>query len=596
MSDYKAPTKDMHFVVRELAGLTEALALPMYADFDTDIIAQVIDEGCKFAAEVLSPLNVIGDREGCSVSDGVVSVAPGFSDAYQLFVDNGWQGVAAKAENGGMGLPDVAEVAVVEARQSACLSFALAPMLTAGAIIAIDAYGSEALRTMCLPFLTSGQWTGTMNLTEPQAGSDLAAITTRAEPDGDHYRIYGTKIYITWGDQEFSENVIHLVLARIAGAPAGVRGVSMFLVPKYLVNADGSLGDRNDVFATSLEHKLGIHASPTCVMTFGDSDGAVGYLVGEENKGLAAMFAMMNHARIEVGVQGLAISERAYQSARDYALQRVQGRSPDVDGRVTIIKHADVRRMLLLMKSQIEAMRAVAYVTAGIHDLASNANDTATLAASQQRLALLTPVVKAWMTEVAQEVTALGVQIHGGMGFVEETGAAQYLRDARILTIYEGTTGIQAADFVGRKVLADNGRAITLLIEEIRGLDTQLADDHLADDHRLKTIRESLSRGVNQLEAVVMHVLAKASRDAHAAGASSFNFLMLTGTVIGGWQSARAALAVVDTQSTYDAVFKESKLITSNFYALHVMPRADAFAQAAMADSDAVMALNEDAF
>ena len=447
MTDFNPPLKDVLFAIHHLSGMDNVLGIARFAEFDTDTIDQVVEEAGKFAADVLGPINTSGDQAGCSVVDNGVVSAPGFAEAYSQFVDNGWQSVDVSPDYGGMGMPGIVAAAAMESWQAACLSFSLAPMLTGGAICAIDAHGSEDVRNMFLPNMASGAWTGTMNLTEPQAGSDLSVVATKAVPDGDFYRISGSKIYITWGDQEFSENIIHLVLARLPDAPDGVRGLSLFAVPKFLLNSDGSIGDRNDVFVASIEHKLGIHASPTCVMAFGERGGAIGYLIGEENKGLACMFTMMNHARISVGIQGLGISERAYQLARDFALDRKQGRAPGVEGSVTIIHHPDVRRMLLLMKSQVEAMRGVAYYTAGVVDLAHFSEDESERELAERRTALLTPVVKAWATETAQEITSLGVQVHGGMGYVEETGAAQHMRDARILTIYEGTTGIQAMGF-----------------------------------------------------------------------------------------------------------------------------------------------------
>ncbi|MEL7186584.1 MAG: acyl-CoA dehydrogenase [Pseudomonadota bacterium] len=590
MTDYAPPIKDMLFNIRELSGIEEILALDAYADFDLEVIEQVVEEAGKFAAEVLGPLNIPGDQIGTSIEDKVVRIAPGFAEAYQQYVENGWQGVVVSPDHGGMGMPDVAGTAAVEALQSACMSFSLGPMLTTGAIIALDKHGAPELKKIYLPKLATGEWTGTMNLTEPQAGSDLAAITTKAIPEGDHYRIKGSKIYITWGDHEATENIVHLVLARIEGAPEGVRGISMFLVPKYHVNDDGSIGERNDVFAASVEHKLGIHGSPTCVMSFGDGDGAVGYLVGEENKGLACMFTMMNHARIEVGVQGLSISERAYQLARDYALDRVQGRAPGKEGRVTIVNHADVRRMLLLMKAGTEAMRSVAMVTAGVHNLSTHgATDEARDVASR-RLALLTPVVKGWMTEFAQELTSLGVQVHGGMGYVEETGAAQHMRDARILTIYEGTTGIQASDLVGRKILADEGREVKALIGEMRALDAELADDRFA------TVRSTLTSGIDDLEAAVDWLLANAPADPNVPGSASVNLLMLIGTVLGGYQMARAAVAISKGAFADDPVFAEAKTRTVDFYATHILTRSAGYRAATMAGADVVMSMPEEGF
>jgi acyl-CoA dehydrogenase len=492
-----------------------------------------------------------------------------------------------------MGLPETVAAATMEMWQASNLAFSLCPLLTSGAIAAIDAHASDELKQIYLPNMVSGAWTGTMNLSEPQAGSDLAAVKTQAVPDGAQYRITGAKIFITWGDQEFSENVVHLVLARLPNAPDGVRGISLFLVPKYLVNDDGSVGDRNDAYCTSVEHKLGIHASPTCVITYGDGDGAIGYLVGEENRGLAGMFTMMNHARLNVGIQGLAISERAYQLARDFAQERIQGEAPGEKGRVTIIHHADVRRMLLVMKSLIEAMRATAYTTAAVVDTIHHSADPEQRVAAAARAALLTPVVKGWMTEVAQELTSLGVQVHGGMGFVEETGAAQHMRDARILPIYEGTTGIQAIDLVGRKILADSGKAIGELLTEMRALDQELA----AVDE-LESIRNGLSSGVDDLAAAVDWLVANAPDDRNVPGAASVNLLMLAGTVIGGWQMARAALAanrrLADADT--DKAFLEAKVITARFYAEQILPRSSGYRQAAMSGSDTTMAMPEESF
>jgi len=591
MTDYIPPLKDIMFNVHALSGLERVLGLNRFAEFDKDLVDQVVEEAGKFAADILSPLNIPGDRARPQVVDkGVISV-PGFAEAYSQFVENGWQSLVVSPEYGGMGMPGVAGAAAAETWQAACLSFMLAPMLTSGAIHCIEAHGSESIRNTYLPNMTSGGWTGTMNLTEPQAGSDLSVVTTKAVPEGDHYRITGSKIFITWGDQDFSENIIHLVLARLPDAPEGVRGISLFLVPKFLLNADGSIGERNDVYTPSVEHKLGIHASPTCVMAFGEQEGAVGYLVGEENKGLACMFTMMNHARLGVGMQGLGISERAYQLARSYALDRKQGRAPGVKGSATIIHHPDIRRMLLVMKSQIEAMRAAAFYTAGMEDLWHYSDDEAEREAASTRVALLTPVIKAWLTEVAQELTSLGVQIQGGMGYVEETGAAQHMRDARILTIYEGTTGIQAIDFVGRKILADEGKAIGELIAEMRSL-----DDALAADERLADIRTALAAGIDQLESAAHWLLEQGPLDPNAAGSASVNLLMLAGTVVGGWQMARAGIAVIKGAASDDAVFANAKLSTVRFYALHIMPRANGLAMAAMAGADAVMALDETQF
>ena len=591
MTDFNPPLKDMLFAINHLSGMDRVLQIERFADFDQETIEQVVEEAGKFASEVLSPINIPGDQSGCKVVDKGVVSAPGFAEAYSQFSENGWQSLDVSPDYGGMGMPGIVAAAAMESWQAACLSFSLAPMLTGGAIWAIDAHGSDAIRNKFLPKMTSGSWTGTMNLTEPQAGSDLSVVATKAVPDGDHYRLSGSKIYITWGDQEITENVIHLVLARLPDAPAGVRGLSLFLVPKFLVNDDGSIGERNDVFVTSIEHKLGIHASPTCVMAFGEGDGAIGYLVGEENKGLACMFTMMNHARISVGIQGLGISERAYQLARAFALDRKQGRAPGVEGSVTIVHHPDVRRMLLLMKSQVEAMRAVAYYTAGAVDVAHFSADESEREVASRRTALLTPVLKAWATETAQEIASLGVQVHGGMGFVEETGAAQHMRDARILTIYEGTTGIQAMDFAGRKILADNGRAMNELLDEMRAFDPALGNDD-----RLDTIRTALRAAVDQLGAATSWLIEHGGSDPNAAGSSSVNILMLAGVVVGGWQMARASLAIVEDDAIADQAFAKAKLLTTDFYAKHVLSRATAYYAAATAGSDALMTLPEASF
>ncbi len=591
MTTYTQPLKDMLFNIHELSGLERVLQQKRFADFDTDVVDQVVEEAGKFAVEVLSPINIPGDQVGCKHVDNGVVTAPGFAEAYGQFVENGWQSLDVSPQYDGMGMPLIASAAAAESWHAACLSFTLCPMLTSGAISAIEAHASDEIRNTYLPKMASGVWTGTMNLTEAQAGSDLAVVATKAVPEGDHYRITGSKIFITWGDQDFSENIIHLVLARLPDAPQGVRGISLFLVPKFLLNDDGSIGERNDVYVPGIEHKLGIHASPTCVMAFGDNTGAVGYLIGEENKGLAGMFTMMNHARIGVGLQGVAVCERAYQLALAYALDRKQGSAPGVKGSATIIHHPDVRRMLLLMKSQIEAMRAAVYYTAGAQDLAYHADDESERSEADSRVALLTPVIKAWLTETAQELTSLGVQIQGGMGFVEETGAAQYMRDARILPIYEGTTGIQALDFVGRKVMADDGKAIGELIAEMTALDAELAGDE-----RMADIRVALAGGTKHLQSATKWLLEQGPADPNTAGAASVNMLMLTGIVVGGWQMARAALAITKGASSSDAAFAESKLVTVRFYAEHIMPRAQALHDAATAGTSSVMALAEEQF
>ncbi len=594
MSEYNAPLTDMKFVIHELADFDNVIKLPAFADVSEDLIAPILDEAAKFAREVWGELNTVGDQVGCRVEDQAVVVPEGFAEAYQQYVEGGWPTLGFGPDYGGMGLPELIAQTTAEMWQAANIAFALCPLLNIGAATAIEAHAGDELKQTWLPKIISGEWTGTMNLTEPQAGSDLAAVRTKAEPAGDHYKISGTKIYITWGDQPFTDNIVHLVLARLPDAPPGVKGISLFIVPKYLLNSDGSIGELNDAFPVSVEHKLGIHGSPTCVMSFGENDGAVGYLVGEENNGLACMFTMMNHARLGVGIQGLAISERAYQLAKSYALERVQGTVPGADGKVTIIHHPDVRRMLMLMKAHTEAMRALAYVTATSTDFAHHSEDAEQRQHAQSRTALLTPVVKAWMTEVAQEVTSLGVQVHGGMGYVEETGAAQHLRDARILTIYEGTTGIQANDLVRRKILLDGGAAMDELLNEMRVLDAELA----AGSSELDAVRTALAAGVQHLEQATRWLLKSAPDDANVAGSAAFNILMLTGTVSGGWQMARAAL-VADQKlqvGDSDKAFYQAKLITARFYAQHIMPRSAGYFEAATAGSESIMALPESSF
>src|SRR5499427_2300296 len=467
---YVAPLKDMRFVINELAGLGEVAKLPGYQEATPDTVDAILEEASKFSSEVLDPINYSGDREGSVWKDGKVTTPKGFKEAYRQYVEAGWGALPFGAEWGGQGLPKLVATAVEEMLTSSNMSFSLCPLLTQGAIHALELCGSDALKKAYLGKMIAGTWTGTMNLTEPQAGSDLALVKTRAKRAGDHYLISGQKIFITYGEHDLTENIVHLVLARTPDAPEGVKGISLFIVPKFLLNADGTPGERNDVRCVSIEHKLGIHASPTCVLAYGDQKGAVGYLVGEENRGLEYMFTMMNHARLAVGLEGVAIGERAYQQAIDYAKTRVQGRElgQRSGDRVTIIHHPDVRRMLMSMRAQTEAMRAVACFAGAALDKAKRHPDAAEKRRSQALVDLLIPVVKGWCTEQGVEIASTGIQVHGGMGFVEEGGAAQYLRDARITTIYEGTTGIQANDLVGRKIGRDGGAALFAAIAQAR--------------------------------------------------------------------------------------------------------------------------------
>lgn len=589
MPDYKAPLDDIRFALTRVAGLSEIQALPRFADATDDVVDAILEEAARFAEQVLGPTNQVGDAVGTKVVDRAVVLPDEFREAYAAFVDAGWQSLPFPEEIGGQGMPELIGVVAAEMWQSANMAFALCPMLTESAVIAMHAHAPAELNAVYLEKLVTGRWTGTMNLTEPQAGTDLAAVKCRAEPDGDAYRIYGQKIYITWGDHDAAENTLHLVLARLPDAPPGIKGISLFAVPKYLPNQDGTPGARNDVYPVSVEHKLGIHGSPTCVMSYGDVDGALGWLVGEPNNGVACMFTMMNHARLAVGVQGLAISVRAYHKALEYARERVQGRAPDGTPGATIIHHPDVRRMLMTMKSGVEAMRYLAYYAAARGDFASHAETESERGASRQLFELLTPVVKGWCTEFAQELTSLGVQVHGGMGYVEETGAAQFLRDARITTIYEGTTAIQANDLVGRKFIRDGGEAMAVL----RGLMSETVSALAgAGDLRLTITGRALERGVADLERAGERLLADGASDVCAPGSAAVNFLMLTGTVAGGWLLARAAIAALETGDPA----AEGRVATARFYAEHLLPRAAAHADAVIAGSDAVMALDEAAF
>lgn len=597
MSTYAAPIRDMKFVVKELVGLDDVAALPGCEEVTPDLVDAVLEEAGNFATGILDPLNIPGDRIGAKLDKNVVTAAPGFKDAFRKFSDGGWTGLNCDPQYGGQGLPHIISAQTSEMWNSANMSFCLCPMLTAGVVAALMRHGSDQQKDLYLPNLISGKWTGTMNLTEPQAGSDLSAVRTRAVPEGDHFRLHGTKIFITWGEHDMAENIIHMVLARTPDAPEGVKGISLFVVPKFLVNKDGSPGKRNDVNCVSIEHKLGIHGSPTCVMAYGEGEGAVGYLVGEENRGLEFMFTMMNFARLEVGIEGVAIAERAYQHALEYAKNRVQGREIGVKtgDRVSIIHHPDVRRMLMSMKAQTEAMRALATVASAHLDKALLHPDKGERANSQALFDLLTPVVKGWCTEQSIEIASLGVQVHGGMGFVEETGAAQYLRDARITSIYEGTTGIQANDLVGRKVAYEKGATIKVVIGQMRSFANELkAVSHPA----LGAIHKSLVEGIDALAAATDWLLATYPSDMKAASAGAVPFLKLFGTVAGGWQMARAALIAknrLDAGSD-DFDFYRAKLGTARFYAEHILPLAQAYRHEIVEGSASVLALEETQF
>ncbi|WP_206999497.1 acyl-CoA dehydrogenase [Trinickia mobilis] len=594
---YTAPIKDMLFVMKELAGLDDVAALPGFEDATLETAQAVLDEAAKLCGEVLAPLNVEGDRNPSSWRDGVVTASPGFKDAFRQFAEGGWQGVQHPADYEGQGLPKLIGTPCVEMLNAANLSFAVCPLLTDGAIEALLTAGSEEQKQRFVPKLISGEWTGTMNLTEPQAGSDLALVRTRAEPQGDGtYRIFGTKIFITWGEHDMTDNIVHLVLARLPDAPEGVKGISLFIVSKFMINDDDSLGARNDVHCVSIEHKLGIKASPTAVLQFGDRGGAIGYLVGEENRGLEYMFIMMNAARFAVGIQGIGVADRAYQKAVAYAKERVQSRPVDGTAKqsVTIIHHPDVRRMLASMRALTEGARALAYVAAAHCDIAHRHADEAVRAEHQAIYEYLVPVVKGWSTEMSIDVASLGVQVHGGMGFIEETGAAQFYRDARILPIYEGTTAIQANDLIGRKTLRDGGAVAKQLLADVA-----LTVDALAarEGAAFASMREQLANGHRAFAAVVDYVLSNAKRDPNAVFAGSVPYLKLAGVVLCGWQMARALLAAAANEAG-DPSFYGAKIATARFYAEHVLPQAAALEASIVSakGGEGVLALSEDQF
>jgi len=592
MSTYAAPLKDMRFAIKELAGLSEVSALPGHGDVNPELVEAVLGEAAKFAQEVLDPLNRQGDKQGAQLADGKVTAPKGFKEAYRKFIAAGWNGLGGEPQYGGQGLPHLIATPVQEIWKSANMALCLAPMLTSGVLEALKAHASQEQKKTYLGKLTSGEWAGTMNLTEPQAGSDLSAVRTRAVREGDHYRIRGTKIFITWGEHDMTDNIVHLVLARTPDAPEGVKGISLFIVPKFLPQPDGTPGERNDVKCVSIEHKLGIHASPTCVLAYGDEKGAIGYLVGEENRGLEYMFTMMNHARLAVGVEGLAIGERAYQHALEYARTRVQGREigQRSGDRVTIIHHPDVRRMLMSMRAQNEAMRALAYFAAATLDKARRHPDPAEKRRSQGLLDLLTPIVKGWCTEQGVEVASTGIQVHGGMGFIEETGATQYLRDARITTIYEGTTGIQANDLVGRKVGFEKGATALAVIGAMRKIAAQLD----AVEGTPHTLRGNLTECIDGLEKATQWIVDTFPGDPKAVAAVAVPYLKLFGTVAGGWMMARAALVAQEKlkQPDADRDFLQAKLATARFYAEHELPRALPLAREVTRGADSVLALD----
>ncbi len=594
---YKAPLKDMLFDIKHLANIDQVAEIPGFEEAGFDTAQAVLEECAKFNEGVLSPLNWEGDKNPSSWKDGVVTTTPGFKEAFKQYVEGGWQGLQHPADYGGQGLPKAIGFACGEMLNSANMSFALCPLLSDGAIEALLTAGSDELKAVYLEKLVSGQWTGTMNLTEPQAGSDLAMVRSRAEPQPDGtYKVFGTKIFITYGEHDMAENIVHLVLARVSGAPEGVKGISLFVVPKFMVGKDGSVGARNDVHCVSIEHKMGIKASPTAVLQYGDNGGAVGYIVGEENRGLEYMFIMMNSARYAVGMQGIAIAEMAYQKAVTFAKDRVQSRPVDgsIKASAPIIHHPDVKRMLMTMRAYIEGCRGMAAVAAAAYDATHHHPDADVRKQNQAFYEFMVPLVKGYSTEMSLEVTSLGVQVHGGMGFIEETGAAQYYRDAKILTIYEGTTAIQANDLIGRKTSRDGGqtaKAIAAQIEKTeQALLKQGSADAVAVAKRLKAAREAFID-------VVDFVAGNTKASPNAVFAGSVPYLMLAGNVVAGWQMGRALLAAQDELARgVDVDFMKAKITTARFYADHLLTKAPGMRDSIVEGAECVTALALEAF
>jgi alkylation response protein AidB-like acyl-CoA dehydrogenase len=593
---YRAPVKEMMFLMNHLAGFEKLTQLPYFAQepIDLETVEAILNESAKLSEEVLAPLNWISDQQPSHLTQDGVITSPGFKDAFQQYVEAGWQGITHPTSYGGQGLPKIISTACQEMANSACLSFSLCPMLTDGAIEALITAASDDLKSRFIPNMISGKWTGTMNLTEPQAGSDLALVRTRAEPQADGtYKIFGTKIYITYGDHDFTENIIHLVLARTPTAPEGVKGISLFVVPKVNVDKDGNLTEKNDVQCISLEHKLGIKGSPTAVLQFGDHGGATGYLVGEENRGLEYMFIMMNAARFGVGMQGVSLAERAYQKAVSYAKERIQSRDlSGSTGPVAIIHHPDVKRMLMTMRSYTEAARSLAYVAVAASDAAEHSADEKTRLVNQSFYEFLVPIVKGFSTEMSVQVASLGVQIHGGMGFIEETGAAQYYRDARILPIYEGTTAIQANDLIGRKTLRDGGATAQAIAQQIQLTENELAK---SDSPAAKVFLVHLQEARQSFEKVVGFVLTNTKSDIKAVFAGSVPYLQLCGLTLAGWQMARALLSA-EKLLEQDIDFYDSKIKCSQFYAQHVLSQVPSIARSIIEGGTIINAIDAEKF
>ncbi|GLQ06534.1 acyl-CoA dehydrogenase [Sneathiella chinensis] len=594
MGEYVAPLKDMRFVLNNIVDLEGLSQIDTFSHAESDVVDAVLEEAAKLSGNVLSPLNWSGDQEKTSVKDGVVTSPAGWRDAYQQFAEGGWNGISAPEEFGGGGMPQAVSLATVEMWNSANLAFALCPLLTQGAIESLIAHGTEEQKNKYLEKLVTGEWTATMNLTESHAGSDVGALRTKAEPAEDgSWRISGQKIFITYGEHELAENIIHLVLARTPGSPAGTKGISLFIVPKYLVNDDGSLGERNDLQCVSLEEKIGIHASPTAVMSYGDNGGCIGYLIGGENNGMACMFTMMNNARLGVGTQGLAIAERAYQKAVEYALERRQGRAvgtPKGES-APIVRHADVRRMLMTMKSQIEAMRCLIYLNGESLDKGHNHPDPATRQSALDLAELLTPLSKAWSTDLGVELSSTAVQIHGGMGFIEETGVGQFYRDSRILPIYEGTNGIQALDLVGRKLALRGGEPVRNLLSEM----AHYAEEMRGNDEGLNGIARQLDAAVTALKDATDWMYSNAPNDPNAAPAGATPYLRMFATTVGGYLLAKSAVkarTLLDAGDS-DTDFLNGKITTARFFAAQILPQVAGLLGPVTEGADLLFAIDE---
>jgi len=592
MSDYRFPYKDATFLMNDVLDFDQMCADAGLEDVNAELASAVLEEAGRLGSEVFAPLNSVGDHEGATLGENGVQETAGFAEAYRQYVDNGWASLAADEQYGGQNMPRMLAAAVVEVWDSSNLGLFLCPLLTTGAVEAINAHGSDELKDTYLPNMVSGEWAGSMCLTEPAAGSDLAAVTSKAVPEGDHFLVSGQKIFITWGDHQMTDNIIHLVLARLPDAPAGVKGISLFLVPKFLLDENGQPGERNDAYCVGIEHKLGIHGSPTCTMNFGDNGGAVGYLIGKPNNGLMAMFTMMNEARQGVGIQALGVSERSYQQSLAYARERLQGTHSD-GSRYPIIEFPDVRRMLMMMKSVTEAMRGMIYIAAAEADRARAATNPEDARRHATRNALYTPIVKGWISEMSQEITSYGIQVHGGMGFIEETGIAQHYRDARILTIYEGTTGIQGLDLAGRKILGDKGAALKGLLGEI-----QVAAEDMSNVESLAGMAASLKEAAQAGEEAMAWLLANAAQDRNAAGGASVNLMMLLGYVCGGWIMGRSALKAASLleDGAGDEAFLRAKQVTAQFYFDHLLPRSSSCLATLKAGSESMMALDVEQF